>query len=78
MAKLTANTHGYEFELMPNVIVQYDANEIGGMVHVDSFEIVAKAKKSDDFADAWMSFNMTHDDLSVEMACIDHFVNKVF
>lgn len=31
MEKLTRNTHGYEFQLMENVIVQYNAYMMGSM-----------------------------------------------
>ena len=73
MTKLTANTHGYEFELMPNVIVQYDANEIGGMIAVDSFVVAVITSDVDLSFDAALKLHNQYDDVGIIKEIQKHF-----
>lgn len=75
MTKLTANTHAYEFELMPNVIVQYDVNSSN---RVDGHEIVMKFSNLTEMKDLVKKLDSEHHDLTIYTACLEHFVNKVF
>ena len=79
MYKLTANTHGYEFELMDNVFIRYDACMIGELVHVDSFAMIISAPTPTAAHDATTELSKYYDDeCSVKAAIAGHFVNQVF
>ena len=79
MTKLTANTHGYEFELMPHVVIQYDASMIGDIVHVDSSSVVIQAPTVEAAYKATQELYKLYDDeVSVLPAIKEHFINQVF
>ena len=80
MSKLTANTHGYEFKLMPNVIVQYDASMVGGMVHIDDGFMLCYISPSieSNLHNASKVYNEYGDEAGIKPAIKEHFINQVF
>lgn len=78
--KLTANTHGHEFELMPHVVIQYDASMIGDMVHIDDGFMLCYLSTSieTNLHNASMIYNQYGDEAGIKPAIEDHFINQVF
>ena len=74
MEALTRNNHGYEFELMPHVVVQYDASFIAGNVHVDGSAVIINAPTAAKALEASKALNEFYDDeMSVQLAIVKHF-----
>jgi hypothetical protein len=59
---LVINKHGYEFKLMPHVVVQYDAQQIGDLIHVDSSAVVIQAGNAEEALKACKSLSVNYDD----------------
>ena len=80
MTDPTKNTHGYQFELMKDVYVRYDASMVEGMVHIDDGFMLCYISPSieGNLHNASKVYNEYGDEAGIKPAIKEHFINQVF